>query len=393
MAHNKKLRRPKGRKTYLMRVNVPGHGQREFSTGEKDYGEALKVLQKKEAEIADGATPTKAKSRFTLEAATALIEADYELNERSSTASMLRKVKHLTDYFGAGRKLSTIDTAAWTLYQRTRKQAGAAAAEINRERSALRRMFTLGKRTGLVSDIPHLPKLPERNRRTGFFEYADYVRVRRKLALDLRPILDLMYYTGWRLTESTGVELRQVTDGWIRLDPEDSKEESGKAVPYHAMPPLARSIGRCLREHAQLKAEGIVATQLFVRWFSKPGSRKRGRPIKNWRDAYNTARTAAGVDRILHDTRRTAARTMARARFPVGTAKAVTGHKTDEMWDRYNIQTEADVLSAFRGEMPYNGDIRAAARGTSRGTRTIGVDAATGKPVRLEVVSRGRGRG
>ena len=44
----------------MMRVNVPGKGQREFSTGETDYADALKVLQKKEAEIADGENPTKA---------------------------------------------------------------------------------------------------------------------------------------------------------------------------------------------------------------------------------------------------------------------------------------------------------------------------------------------
>ena len=390
MPLNKKLRRKgPGATTWMMRVNVPGKGQREFSTGETDYAEALKELQRKEAEIADGDNPTQARSRFTLDVATELLEADYDLNDRTSKASMLRKVQHLKAHFGGQKKLATIDAGAWVLYQRARKKAGAAAASINREQAALRRMFVLGHRDRLVHHIPHLAKLPERNRRTGFFEHGDFVRVRRHLALELRPILDLMYYSGWRGEEATGVERRQVhEDGWIRLDPRDSKEASGKGLPYTLIPPLARSIGYCLREHDRLKAEGIIPAQLFVRWRSRARC-KRGQPIKHWREAYNAARVAAGVpQRLLHDLRRTAARTLARAGFDEPTGMAVTGHKTASMWLRYNIRKEADVGAAFDAR-----DIQAAVRGSVRGSRTIRVHGATPTTARIQVVSRGKKAG
>ena len=389
MPLNKKLRRKGPGKVFTMRPNVPGKGQREFSTGESDYAEALKVLQKKEAEIADGDNPTQAQSKFTLAVAQALIEADYDLEDRTSKASMLRKVTHLTDYFGAQKKMATIDAAAWVLYQLHRKKAGAAPASINREQAALRRMFVLGHRDKLVKHVPYFAKLRERNRRTGFFEHGDFVRVRRQLPLELRPILDLLYYTGWRGTEATGVERRQVhEDGWIRLDPADSKEESGKGIPYTLIPPLARSIGYCLREHDRLKAEGILPAQLFVRWVSRRRA-TRGQPIKDWRAAYNAARVAAGVpQRLLHDFRRTAARTLARLGFDDQTGMAVTGHKTQSMWIRYNIRKEADVGAAFAGI-----DIQGAVRGSFRGSRLIGGKTGDGSRVRLEVVSRGKKTG
>jgi integrase len=330
-----------------MIVNIPGKGQREFSTGQTDYDEALKVYQKKVAEIADGLTPSRAASTFTLHVALAMLVADYELNDRDTLANIRSRSKHLIAYFGRSRKLATIDAGSWTLYQRARKAAGASNASINREQAALHRMFVLGHHTRLVAAVPHLAKLKEHNRRTGFFEYPDYVRVRRRLPLECRPIFTLMYVTGWRLEEATRIEWRQVTaDGWLRLDPKNSKEESGKGVPYTQLPALTRAIETCRRIRAELVADGLAApARVFVRWTGGAGAR-RGDPIDNWRGAFIAARAAAGVpDKLLHDLRRTAARNLNRAGVSTSTVMAIMGHKTLSMWQRYNILTEADVTA------------------------------------------------
>jgi integrase len=327
-----------------MIVNIPGRGQREFSTGQTDYDEALKVYQKKVAEIADGLTPARGVPTFSLRVALAMLVADYELNDRDTLANVHSRSKHLLAYFGWSRKLATIDAGAWTLYQRARKAADASNASINREQALLHRMCVLGHQARLIAAVPHLAKLKESNRRTGFFERPEYVRVRRKLPLELRPIFTWMYWTGWRLEEVTRLEWRHVhADGWLRLDPADSKEESGKGIPYAQLPALRRTIATCQRVRAELQAEGLGSARVFVRWTGGAGAR-RGDPIVHWRGAFNAARAAAGVpEKLLHDLRRTAARNLNRLGVSTSTVMAIMGHKTLSMWQRYNIQTEADI--------------------------------------------------
>jgi hypothetical protein len=47
---------------------------------------------------------------------------------------------------------------------------GASPAEINRELTILKRMFTLAIQGGTLLHRPHIPFLEERNTRRGFFE-------------------------------------------------------------------------------------------------------------------------------------------------------------------------------------------------------------------------------
>jgi integrase len=372
--HNNAVRRRPGRTIFSMIINIPGKGQREYSTGQTDYDEALKVYQRKVAEIADGLQPSRGASAFTLAVALAMLLADYELNDRDTVANVRSRAKHLIRYFGRGRKLSTIDAGAWTLYQRARKAAGASNASINREQAALHRMFVLGHHARLVAAVPHLAKLKENNRRTGFFERPDYLRVKRHLPLDCRPIFAVMYLTGWRLEEVTRLEWRHVhADGWLRLDPADSKEESGKGIPYAQLPALARVLRTCARVRDELHTEGLTPSRVFVRWTGGAGAR-RGDPITSWRGAFLAAREAAGVPgKLLHDLRRTAARNLNRAGVSTAAVMAIMGHKTLSMWQRYNIQTEADVQAEL-GRVTGHDERRASKQGlavVSRGGRRV----------------------
>jgi integrase len=87
-------------------------------------------------------------------------------------------------------------------YQLQRRKQAAEAATVNRETSALSRMFQLAIRRGQLERMPLFPKRLEENPpRDGFFEHDQYLKVRVQLPRSFQDVLDFAYYSGWRRNE------------------------------------------------------------------------------------------------------------------------------------------------------------------------------------------------
>jgi integrase len=125
--------------------------------------------------------------------------------------------------------------------------------------------------------------------------------------------------------------------GAVRLDPGTTKNDEARSFPFTDD---LRALLVAQRE----------ATDALQRWRGRiiPWVFHRaGLPIKDFRDAWHRACAKAGVPgRIPHDFRRTAIRNMVRAGIPERVAMMLSGHKTRNVFERYNITSGADLTEA-----------------------------------------------
>jgi integrase len=250
--------------------------------------------------------------------------------------------------------MSNLTTAHVEKYAKQRQDDGAANATINRELSALKRMFTLAVRAKKLISKPHIPMLEERNARTGFFERDQFTAVRARLSPVLQSVATVAYYTGWRTrSEILPMEWSQVDRqaGILRLEVGTTKTKRGRTFKYAEIVELRDAIEARWAAHEAMKKSGIKSKDAdgpltpticpFV--FARFG----GKRVKNFRKAWLAACKAAGCPgRLPHDFRRTAVRNLTRAGVTDTIAMAVTGHRTRAVFDRYDIVSEADLAEA-----------------------------------------------
>jgi integrase len=313
----------------------------EESTKFTRKGDAKRVLNLREGDIAKGIPVSPAAARLTVDAALGAVVTDYTINRRRSTAHVERRIrKHLLPAF-TGQRLAGVTGSAVRAYVQQRQAARASNAEINRELAILKRAFRLAMTDGSIHAAPHIAMLEEHNVRQGFFDRADFEAVRAALPVALQPVVTFAYLTGWRIaSEVLPLEWRQVdrAAGVVRLDPGATKNGEGRVLPYAEHEELAALFDAQWREHERLKEADKICPFVFHRYADR---------IRSFRGAWTAACDTAGCPgRIPHDFRRSAVRNLVRAGIPENTAMQLTGHKTRSIFDRYHIVSEPDLRAA-----------------------------------------------
>jgi integrase len=340
----------------------------EESSGSTKEGEAKSLLRLREGDIERGVAITPKVGRIRFDEAVADVLNDYRTNRKRSLDDVERRIeKHLKPFFG-NRRMASVTTADIREYIASRQKettvarkaysftardgtarhvpeqrrtiAGVSNGEINRELTALKRMFNLAIQAGKLLQKPHIPLLKEDNVRVGFFERDQFLAVLARLPDPVQPAATFAYITGWRIdSEVLSLEWRQVDfgAGEVRLDPGKTKNGEGRTFPMTRDLREVLEAQKAITENLQRQCK-VVCPRVFHR---------SGRPIKSFRVAFRTACAGAGCPgRVLHDFRRTAVRNLVRAGIPERVAMQMTGHKTRSVFERYNIVSAGDLREA-----------------------------------------------
>lgn len=374
-------------------INVGGvwymlwrHHGKQFrkSTGEVVKERAKRALQRKIDEIRDGGPVVPDPDRIRYADLRALYVQDCQDQELKSRRwdsdgeiYFASSLKHL-DAFFSGWKVSEITVDAINEFKAARQKAGAANGTINRSLAALRRMFKLAIEQSKIKYTPAIKMLYEPKRvspRQGFLEIPDYQKLFDTLPPYIRPLLAMGFYTGMRLGEIIGLKWHQVKlsdaagESHIELSAEDTKNSEPRIVPLiDGLPEMLENIRRNNPKASGTDFVFLTATGHPIRSASSF--------IKPWRTACIKAAirtklngkgvvshfskgpkccpycSAENVEKgtwvgfIFHDLRRSAVRNLTQAGVPRSLAMKITGHKTESVFERYNITTTQDVQDA-----------------------------------------------
>ena len=233
-------------------------------------------------------------------------------------------------------------------------------ATTNRELAIVRRAFSLAAKCDppKVARIPSVQLLKENNVRTGFLEYEQYRALRDELPTAIRRLFVVAYHIGGRRGELSSIQWPQVdfAAGQIRLHGTDTKNKEGRTLPIYGEMRDWLTVAKEIRDQKHPTCPWVFYDEKGARlyWF-----------YEEWRAACERA----GISGLLfHDLRRSAVRNMERAGIPRKVAMAISGHKTESIYRRYDIVAHRDLTdAAFRLER-YFGTLKEDPKGTLTGT-------------------------
>ncbi len=260
-----------------------------------------------------------------------------QLNSRKSLRRAEDAIANLNAFFGLSRALD-ITTDRIKTFACSRQDAGVKAATIQYELSVLRRMFTLAIKDEKLNYKPYVPRIEVRNIRARFFMESEFRAVLSFLPEEVQPVIEFCHLTGWRIGEVLPLRCSQVDWGakTIRLEPDSTKNDEGRVFPFGKFPELEALL---FRQRERTKALERATSQIVLSVFHR-----NGRPIKNFRKSWVNACQAAGLPGAwVHDLRRCGVRALERAGVPRSWAMKLTGHKTESIYRRYAIVSEADL--------------------------------------------------
>jgi integrase len=265
------------------------------------------------------------------------LKCDFELRGKAS-AQNLCGIRQAKEYFGH-RKATVLRPAHIDEYIKEQLAKSYAPATINRVVQYVEQSYSLALKQERISRKPYFRRLSEQgNARQGFVEESTFRAIHAHLPEHLKDFIEFMYVTGMRRKECKSLSWRDVDGDCLKLLGQNAKNGRTRIVP------MIGQLGAVLerrRQARQFQSNGTTEMSALI-------FHKDGRRIGEFRKSWATACDKAGMPGILvHDLRRSAVRNLDRAGVRRDVARAISGHRTDSLYSRYNITSTEDVRAAL----------------------------------------------
>ena len=273
-----------------------------------------------------------------------------ETEKPRSWGSRESQIKHLREGFGP-IIADELTTAQTDQFRATRRANGVEDSTVNRElqclRAALRR--EMKSTPPRVTQIPFMRLPSEIDRvREGFIERPDYFAILAQLPASVQVILVCAFHTGARVGELKRIQWRQIN--WdrsiVELKPKTTKNREGRWIPIWG------DMREYLERQKAIRDRDFPDCPWVFFWHhdghhphAAPGSR-----LGDFRQVWKDACTAAGFPNLLfHDLRRSAIKFADQeAGISSRLVRLMSGHKTESVYNRYNIGTANDIAKMGR---------------------------------------------
>jgi integrase len=318
---------------------------------------------------------------------------------RENYAYVLKK--HVRPYFG-GMLASEVTVAHCRAYRAFRQKQGVRDTTINRDLSKVSKAFRLALAAGKIHSMPpggcDFKKQPEKeNTRLVRLPDRFYAFFRDALHPALRCFFVVDYNIGRRKSQLLKTKWEQVS-----FEERCIYFPATKKYPFSVKAPFLGEMEEYLRDQKAIRDESYPDCPHIFFWYEFR-SDKNGQRIDRFDQLWDQAVETLGaelkrqglepIDLHVHDLRRSAHYQLRKAGVDAKTRRAIIGHKTGSMDDRYTIIDDEALADAVEKVNRYQSEkaMRSEAKELANRVQSLS-DAEWQKLVALrQQVLRGRG--